>query len=511
MSKSLLAFDTNRIKEYVFATGKLQEIRGGSGILDRLNRVEMPRLLGISADDQIYANGGGGLFVVETSKAEDAIQRVQKAYHQATQAVSITGVSATLPELYDGDVSPTLDLIRCRLRAAKDGHTAPTLPLTHPLLRFCDACGAQYTETTNDGERICLSCLKKRQESDQIKDDIERWANGEMRPDPVSPYLWERLIARLAEAGYPVTGSGWPKDFEALGKQSSPKNYMGLIYADGDGMGREIEQIKSLAKMTQFANAVDGAVYEAVTEAISKYLNPGGSSMWPFDILLLGGDDLVMVARAQSAIDVARHVVERFPEITQKTWGERLKLSASVVLTHVNYPIGALLRLAESGLKFAKRGAAKRRLAGEKLDGGLLNFLVVSSANHLDFGEYYKQELKLEEEGGNSVVYRTQRPYTAGEMTDLVAQVRKVKSKVPQTKLEQLRAAVFQSRKQGTIDAMMAVLRLHNDKQRKALLELVSTDPHKQIYLPWIQQGSDWSTPVLDIVELLDFVGKESP
>jgi hypothetical protein len=76
--------------------------------------------------------------------------------------------------------------------------------------------------------------------------------------------------------------------------------------------------------------------------------------------------------------------------------------------------------------------------------------------------------------------------------------------------LEQLRATVFQSRKQGTIDAMMAVLRLHKDEQRKALLELVGTDPHKQIYLPWIQQGDDWTTPVLDIVELLDFCGKEA-
>ena len=54
---------------------------------------------------------------------------------------------------------------------------------------------------------------------------------------------------------------------------------------------------------------------------------------------------------------------------------------------------------------------------------------------------------------------------------------------------------------------MKAVLRLNNDSQRQALLELVSINPLEQIYLPWIKQGKDWTTPVLDIVELLDFVG----
>ena len=34
----LVALDTNHIKQYVFATDKLKEIRGASSILDNLNR-----------------------------------------------------------------------------------------------------------------------------------------------------------------------------------------------------------------------------------------------------------------------------------------------------------------------------------------------------------------------------------------------------------------------------------------------------------------------------------------
>ena len=72
--------------------------------------------------------------------------------------------------------------------------------------------------------------------------------------------------------------------------------------------------------------------------------------------------------------------------------------------------------------------------------------------------------------------------------------------------LEQLRAAVFKTRRQGTLDAMKAVLRTRGDKQRQALFELVGKAEAAQLNLPWIAQGKNWTTPILDVVELLDFV-----
>ena len=41
MELSLIAFDTDHIKRYVFATEKLKEIRGASSLLDYLNRIVM--------------------------------------------------------------------------------------------------------------------------------------------------------------------------------------------------------------------------------------------------------------------------------------------------------------------------------------------------------------------------------------------------------------------------------------------------------------------------------------
>ena len=284
---------------------------------------------------------------------------------------------------------------------------------------------------------------------------------------------------------------------------------MGIIYADGDGMGRIIEKFHTLDEYKRFAEAVDDAVYRSVADAISVHLQPepDRGPTWPFDILLLGGDDLVMVTRAQSAIEVALHIVEQFPKRAKEKWEEPLHLSASVTLAHVNYPINSLIQLAESGLRFAKQQAAVRhRLMDEKLDGGLLNFLVVTSANHLDFKEYYEQGLK--QETGNETLYRTQRPYSTSHMRTLLKQIKELKREgISRGKLEQLRGAAYMSRKQGTLEGMMAVLRLRDSRQRKALLTLAGDNPAKQVYLPWSRRSnSEWSTPFVDIAELIDFV-----
>ena len=498
MTKSLVAFDTDRIKDYVFGTDKLKEIRGASALLDRLNREETPRLVG---GDLVFANGGAGLVMTDSALARGIVQSVRRAYHQNTHSASITGVTVELSEDGEGRIADELELARLRMRATKDSPTRPTLPLAHPLLHFCDSCGIHGADTQDGDDMLCASCDCKRQEDRAVKENIRRWASKEQEPN--RRHLWGRLVHELDARGYPLTSHRRPDDFQELGRLSSPSGYMALIYADGDGMGREIEGITTREEMQRFADVVDDSIFEVVAEAISTHLQPEERDSWPFDVLLLGGDDLVMVTRAQSAIRVALHLVEHFTKLTGRKWHRPLNLSASVVLAHVNYPIGALLNLAESGLKFAKNEGARRRREGQEFEGGLLNFLVVNSANHLDYGQYHKRTLKCEE--GRRTFYRTQRPYTVGGMHDLLDKVQSV-SGVPRTKLEQLRTAVFKSHRQGTVEAMKAVLR-SRAAVRDKLLALVGGSPSEQLYLPWVQRDEEnWVTPILDVVELVDFV-----
>src|SRR5437899_3423520 len=121
--------------------------------------------------------------------------------------------------------------------------------------------------------------------------------------------------------------------------------------------------------------------------------NPDVTPAFPFDILLLGGDDLVMVTPASVAIPVAQAIAKSFYREANKerdaasgdakTGGdvEPHSLSLGVVLAPIKYPFNLLLELAQDTLKFAKKAgsavAADQQSAYGKTR---LNFMVVTGS-----------------------------------------------------------------------------------------------------------------------------------
>lgn len=98
---SLIAFDTDHIKKYVFGTSKLKEIRGASSLLDYLNRIVM-ELEGLEHKAKlVYANGGSGLFWLEggEKEAERFGKSLQGKYHEKSSgSLSVTYAYQVLPE-----------------------------------------------------------------------------------------------------------------------------------------------------------------------------------------------------------------------------------------------------------------------------------------------------------------------------------------------------------------------------------------------------------------------------
>jgi len=460
MVGSLVAFDTDQIKQYVFATDKLKEIRGASAILDELNRKFMPTIID---GEMIYAHGGSGLFVVEQGRAQSVIEEVQRSYALHTGgAASITGVSCELPDNFDqqhDDIRPLWQKLAFRLKSAKSRNSLTQAIITHPLLRPCVSCGIFSGSEVRDGDIVCPACTCKRDKNTAIRKQHQE---------------------------------NKPEDFDQIGELSTPKGYFALIYADGDGLGRALNRCETLTKVQQFAKAVDESLREAVQEATVHL------PIQSYDQLLLGGDDLVMVIQAQSALEVAINIVEQFRTKTQKKLGESLTLSAAVIWSHIKFPFRALLDVAETSLKFAKKEGARRQHPG------LVNFLVVSSANHLDFNEYNKQVLKVESE--EETLYRTLRPYTTSDLRALL-KWRKNNGSAPRSKIEALRHAVFQpSSQQSMIDGLATLFHWRSVEQRMACYKLPrDCKPNAEQSFPWARVGKEYYTPFADLAELWDF------
>lgn len=549
MSKSLLMFDTDRIKSYVFATDKLREIRAASAILDQLNRQEMVATAE-QAGKKVYANGGSGLFLVETAQVRPIKEQVEAKYRAATTAASITGVDVNgldEPDWSETNVSPQFETLGYKLQLAKDKQQQAIPLLTHSFLNYCRSCGLEYAAQTvtenNQPKLVCPGCGEKiRYDRDDIKNKIPGYVDAVTNDQPdykKEDGLWPYLIQQLHNQNYGyLAGYDRPETFDELAKLSQPKEYLGLIYADGDAMGQQLERICTLQQMKDFADAVDDSIYEATVEAIGKHLQPRSSQQkkqWPFDILLLGGDDLVMVTRAESALEVALLVMERFSQLANAAYTERepyksasskckplpLHLSVGVTIAHANYPFGELLRLSESALKFAKKEAARRRQREPDFHEGMLNFLVVSSANHLSFDQFYKDQLrvKAEYDAPRPNLYRSLRPYAASEFKKLIKAARVLQDLgTPRTKLEQLRTLLFQTKQQAMVDALSLLFHWRSERQRRAIQDIVTQFSPKEaetgLQFPWFQansaeQGVNYRTPLLDLIEIYDFISRE--
>jgi hypothetical protein len=157
------------------------------------------------------------------------------------------------------------------------------------------------------------------------------------------------------------------------------------------------------------------------------------------------------------------------------------------------------VNLAEDALKFAKKIRKKRRL-----NEGVINFLVVSSPNHAGFEDYYNDTLRVERNG--EILYRTLRPYTVTEMRRLI-QAKRALADAPRGRLEQLRAAVFKGRLQAMLESLIAWVRWRDEAQKQKMWQFVEAFADGSPFLfPWIQRDSDYYTPILDLVELFDFI-----
>src|SRR5262249_15513582 len=90
MAPFLVVLDTPSIKQFIFGTDALAEVRGASALLDRLNRFDTADQLGQEPGvsiTQVFANGGTGQFVVEAPNHADvrsALDQLAAYYRQQT-------------------------------------------------------------------------------------------------------------------------------------------------------------------------------------------------------------------------------------------------------------------------------------------------------------------------------------------------------------------------------------------------------------------------------------------
>lgn len=550
--KFLVLLDTDRIKDYVFATNKLREIRGASAILDELNLEATYQMLDkhfgsgnyentgqiwvhkdktIKKDridwEVIFLGGGAGkILFADKKKAQQFCKELERCYQNETDnAASIT--AAVVPELADEKFEYWIYRGEKELRKRKDSKVRRLQPLTNPYFKYCESSGLAIAERYHQYATprfISTANLKKREkERDRGSLFFERF-NRFVRTLDNSPKIkqkWSRALTK------PIREL-LPEDLNAIGEFSN--GYIGFIYADGNRMGRRLMDLdletNPSEKYRSFSETIKSGTESAIFSALAQHLDMQmrqNQSCYPFEILLLGGDDLMVVVPANKAIEIAKDFCDGFLNSTSyKTRSEEetgVSISAGVIITHANYPIHQMMDHAEQLLKSAKELSNEFYQANEgkparEREINSVDFMVLTGALLQDVKDMRKNEMSYSSDKqilrGKRNLKLYQRPYTTNELGKLIDWIKKFKqSGFPNNKLKAMYNALYRGKGQATLDYLLITSRLPQSTDASELTPRnVMLDFGKELdSFPWkSRDGGELETPFLDLIELYNFV-----
>jgi hypothetical protein len=180
--------------------------------------------------------------------------------------------------------------------------------------------------------------------------------------------LTRDLVGLLRDQLYPDARMGWvePMDLTHL----AGGDYLALIHADGNAMGQRYNGWRANATGDALAREAHGEVFfhsmrVAVRRALIAALettftakpaatSEGCRGARPYEILMLGGDDLLLVCRAEFALGFARRYACAL-ESHKLADGRPPDVAIGVAIARHTYPLHRLNELAE-----ALAGSAKR-------------------------------------------------------------------------------------------------------------------------------------------------------
>lgn len=507
---SLISADTDRVKGYVFETAKLPEVRGASALLTELNECKIARLLWedfqLPPECLLYAAGGSALIVAPTRLAPKIADSIQRLYLSCAGVATISVAHRpTSPqewvkgiEASGGNFGNLVKWIGYDLRHAKESRTFYPVFDTPPHSKRCDSCEvrpAAQSECDPDGREVflCGVCHDKRRFGRQQKTAYLQRFEEE--------FLHQHLAERSAQ------------DLNEIGSsaKSKARGYVGVIYTDGNDIGSRIERSQTPAEYRTLSEELLHVTQEATFKALKQWALPKeGEEFYPFEIVAIGGDDVFLIVPGDVALDITVDLCDHF----QNEFNGNLTMSAGVLIMREHLPIYYARSIVEALLKSAKRAGRKAR-QGEEPIPTYIDFQVITGDSSLSEDlETYREQVYRTLPPLNANHRLIQRPYRLKDLRDLLCAARWVqKNGFPASQLYQLRQAVVEHVPAWAKNWYYYQLARAKDSNQEANFvnfhqQLFSAEPKPfdDPDVPWCRGAGQWTTPVIDLVEIFNYV-----
>ena len=283
ISSILLHGDADAIKEYVFETSSLPQIRGGSQLLVKCEE-EVKKQLQAFSGNEIYCSGGSFLFALPSDRAEAAKRAVERVYLEKTGAATVTVVyEQDLPPA-PPNIPPTSSWAQRLWQAylVQDGNNkTPPTPFARRVaflagqLREAKArkTRAPFWEAPPFGLR-CDLCGKR------VAAEI--WHSPEGEEKRLCPVCWTRYEAGRGGGQFNSRFKEWvehkgltiaaqrPVDLDHLVQSARGHQYLAFVYADGNDIGGLLQRVSDEKELRGLSEILRGAAEEALLKPSAR-------------------------------------------------------------------------------------------------------------------------------------------------------------------------------------------------------------------------------------------------
>lgn len=365
------------IQDFIFETNRLREIVGASEIVERICTDRFLDLIDASKVDVVLSAAGN---VRIKSESKDALETI---VNQFPQMVAKLAPGMTLSQAVvkcGGTEKEDFNKLEQALKIQRNKAIRPT---------EITALGIERSRRTGKSAVANIKIKKDKRES------VDAGTENKIKASKTSS-----LIRKLKEN---AAEDDFSNDMEEM--TSSSCKWLAVIHADGNSIG---ETIASLGKtpIKEFSEYINQATIGAARTAFSSAIETAKmDDVYPIRPIVIGGDDLTVVCRADLALDFISEYLTAFQKNGDK-YG--LTASAGIAFVKESYPFHYAIELAEDLCKVSK--TRSREKAG-------VSFHKIQSSFIDSYDEIKKRELTA---GGISL---SNSPYYLDELKQLQERV----------------------------------------------------------------------------------------
>ncbi|WP_298572048.1 hypothetical protein [uncultured Aliiroseovarius sp.] len=426
-------FEAKGIQRYILDSGRLKDLIGASDLIASLSRSNENDLIsGVLAAAKIgdvkFSRRSGGSFCMHADNRED-LDRFRALWRLAVGLVAPGMPYTDCDPVQASDFNKARDKAYSSQSGVRKNTAAFLLPAGGPLTRFNPRTGRVAVEEEDRGGALILLDVVTKAQVDRER-SLTRALKTSGQEDT------------LAQAFLPKDDTNknyrFPRHFETrdasrtnpafpLGVSSKAQNWtadrrVAIVHADISGLGqiyREIaDQATSEDALFEVATRIEECIAAAVRQACIDTVLPfsaiagdkgfetlfGPNTRTSPDVcipparpVVLGGDDITVIVRADLAMPFTKALLENIETETFRVFGEMgwqnvpragLTACAGVAIVSSGHPFLAAHNMAEGMCRFAKKYA---KAAGKAPYPSLITFSVITSTIDEAFETEYRE------------------------------------------------------------------------------------------------------------------------